>query len=160
MQMLLKQAFGKPVHGICFAPHSTCHCHCMLMQLPAAEVLLQHSRNVCLSPQLSTKLADKRPACMQQPAVLWSTTHTMHLCVLQELFLHSPCPTAALQMRKDLQHWPQALFLANQLDPTQIPPLACNYAQVSSVCLYTDRHVCLQHRSASTAWVSSWQLAR
>ncbi|KAL0039283.1 hypothetical protein WJX79_001413 [Trebouxia sp. C0005] len=47
----------------------------------------------------------------------------------QELFLHSPCPTAALQMRKDLQHWPQALFLANQLDPTQIPPLACNYAQ-------------------------------
>ncbi|KAL0053124.1 hypothetical protein WJX82_001225 [Trebouxia sp. C0006] len=47
----------------------------------------------------------------------------------QELFLHSPCPTAALQMRKDLQHWPQALSLASQLDPTQISPLACNYAQ-------------------------------
>ncbi len=49
---------------------------------------------------------------------------------MQELFLGSPCPTAALQMRKDLQHWPQALSLAQQLDPTPIPPLACNYAQV------------------------------
>lgn len=49
---------------------------------------------------------------------------------VQELFLHSPCPTAALQMRKDLQHWPQALSLANQFDPSQTPLLACNYAQV------------------------------
>ena len=54
--------------------------------------------------------------------------------VLQELFLRSPCPTAALQMRKDLQHWPQALSLAHQLDPSQVPGLACSYAQVSSHC--------------------------
>ena len=51
--------------------------------------------------------------------------------MVQELFLRSPCPTAALQMRKDLQHWPQALSLAHQLDPTQVPGLACSYAQVS-----------------------------
>ncbi|KAL3149725.1 hypothetical protein ABBQ38_013551 [Trebouxia sp. C0009 RCD-2024] len=48
---------------------------------------------------------------------------------MQELFLRSPCPTAALQMRRDLQHWPQALSLAHQLDPTQVPTLACSYAQ-------------------------------
>lgn len=50
--------------------------------------------------------------------------------MLQELFLRSPCPTAALQMRKDLQQWPQALSLAHQLDPLQVAPIACKYAQV------------------------------
>lgn len=34
-------------------------------------------------------------------------------------------------MRKDLQHWLQALSLAHQLDPSQVPALACSYAQVS-----------------------------
>ncbi len=125
-------------------------------KIPAAKFLLQHGRSMCLSPQLSTQ------ACRQASSVYATASCAMvdqshHCtCLLQELFLHSPCPTAALQMRKDLQHWPQALSLANQLDPTQIPPLACNYAQVSSVCFYTKRHaVCLQHRSSSTAWVSS-----
>lgn len=54
---------------------------------------------------------------------------------MQDMFLRSPCPTAALQMRKDLQHWPQALALAQQLDPSQIAPLACSYAQVGGCSL-------------------------
>ena len=61
---------------------------------------------------------------------------------MQELFLRSPCPTAALQMRKDLQHWPQELSLAHQQDPTQVPGLACSYAQVG---------LCLRQSLAYTA---------
>ena len=52
------------------------------------------------------------------------------LAGLQELFLRSSCPAAALQMRKDLQQWGEALALAQQLDPAAAGPLARQYAQV------------------------------
>ena len=55
------------------------------------------------------------------------------LAGLQELFLRSSCPAAALQMRKDLQQWAEALALAQQLDPTAAGPLARQYAQVRCV---------------------------
>ncbi|KAK9830069.1 hypothetical protein WJX72_009571 [[Myrmecia] bisecta] len=47
----------------------------------------------------------------------------------QDLFLASSVPVAALEMRRDLQQWAEALKLAQQLDPTQIGPIARQYAQ-------------------------------
>ena len=57
-------------------------------------------------------------------------SNTEDLAGLQELFLRSSCPAAALQMRKDLQQWAEALALAQQLDPAAAGPLARRYAQV------------------------------
>lgn len=48
--------------------------------------------------------------------------------VAQELFLKSSRPLAALEMRKDLKHWPQALALAEQLDPGSIPAIGAEHA--------------------------------
>ncbi|CAK9101199.1 WD repeat-containing protein 19 (Intraflagellar transport 144 homolog) [Durusdinium trenchii] len=47
----------------------------------------------------------------------------------QEFFLSSPVPGAALEMRKDLLHWEQALKLAEKVDPSQIPSISVEYAQ-------------------------------
>lgn len=47
----------------------------------------------------------------------------------EEWFLKSTKPTAALDMRRDLLQWDQALTLAKKLDPTQIPSIAREYAQ-------------------------------
>jgi len=47
----------------------------------------------------------------------------------QELFLSSSRPVSALEMRRDLLHWDQALKLANTLDPSQLPYISVEYAQ-------------------------------
>ncbi|KAI1887644.1 hypothetical protein AGOR_G00192430 [Albula goreensis] len=46
----------------------------------------------------------------------------------QDLYLASTCPIAALEMRRDLQHWDSALKLAKRLAPTQIPFISKEYA--------------------------------
>lgn len=46
----------------------------------------------------------------------------------QELFLRSSQPKAALEMRKDLKHWSEALKLAEQLDPDAIPLISKEHA--------------------------------
>ncbi|XP_073252735.1 WD repeat-containing protein 19-like [Porites lutea] len=47
----------------------------------------------------------------------------------QDLFLGSTYPLAALEMRRDLLHWDQALELAKSLAPEQIPYISREYAQ-------------------------------
>lgn len=47
----------------------------------------------------------------------------------QELFLTSSRPVTALEMRRDLLHWDQALKLARTLAPEQVPELSVEYAQ-------------------------------
>nr|CAD7423460.1 unnamed protein product [Timema monikensis] len=47
----------------------------------------------------------------------------------QEWYLMSSRPVAALDMRRDLLQWDQALQLASKLAPDQIPYIACEYAQ-------------------------------
>jgi WD repeat-containing protein 19 len=51
----------------------------------------------------------------------------MHL-LLQELFLRSSRPLAALEMRKDLKHWQEALSLAQQLAPDSVASLSKEHA--------------------------------
>ncbi|XP_014378025.1 WD repeat-containing protein 19 isoform X1 [Alligator sinensis] len=46
----------------------------------------------------------------------------------QDLYLASTCPIAALEMRRDLQHWDSALQLARRLAPDQIPFISKEYA--------------------------------
>nr|XP_045017612.1 WD repeat-containing protein 19 isoform X2 [Jaculus jaculus] len=46
----------------------------------------------------------------------------------QDLYLASNCPMAALEMRRDLQHWDSALQLAKRLAPDQIPFISKEYA--------------------------------
>ncbi|NWH83666.1 WDR19 protein, partial [Aegithalos caudatus] len=46
----------------------------------------------------------------------------------QDLYLASSCPIAALEMRKDLQHWDRALQLAKLLAPDQMPFISKEYA--------------------------------
>nr|XP_020772226.1 WD repeat-containing protein 19 isoform X3 [Odocoileus virginianus texanus] len=46
----------------------------------------------------------------------------------QDLYLASSCPIAALEMRRDLQHWDSALQLAKRLAPDQIPFISKEYA--------------------------------
>lgn len=59
-----------------------------------------------------------------------------HICLLlgeytdaQKLFLSSSRPLAALEMRRDLLQWEQALTLAKTLAPNQIPLISREYAQ-------------------------------
>lgn len=59
-----------------------------------------------------------------------------HLSVLfnefsqaQDLFLSSSDPICALQLRRDLFHWDQALRLAETLSPEQVPELSLEYAK-------------------------------
>ncbi|KAK8722853.1 hypothetical protein OTU49_012085 [Cherax quadricarinatus] len=47
----------------------------------------------------------------------------------QDLYLRSSMPVAALEMRRDLLHWDQALHLAKKLAPDQIPYISREYAQ-------------------------------
>ncbi|KAJ8599437.1 hypothetical protein CTAYLR_008001 [Chrysophaeum taylorii] len=47
----------------------------------------------------------------------------------QDLFLSSSRPVTALEMRRDLLHWDQALKLAHTLDPDQEPYISVEYAQ-------------------------------
>ncbi|XP_075857300.1 WD repeat-containing protein 19 isoform X4 [Microcebus murinus] len=46
----------------------------------------------------------------------------------QDLYLASSCPVAALEMRRDLQHWDSALQLAKRLAPDQTPFISKEYA--------------------------------
>ncbi|XP_015201422.1 WD repeat-containing protein 19 isoform X2 [Lepisosteus oculatus] len=46
----------------------------------------------------------------------------------QDLYLASSCPVAALEMRRDLQHWDSALQLAKRLAPAQIAFISKEYA--------------------------------
>ncbi len=47
----------------------------------------------------------------------------------QELFLMSTKPLAALEMRRDLLHWDQALKLARTLAEDQVAGISVSYAQ-------------------------------
>lgn len=47
---------------------------------------------------------------------------------MQELLLRSSRPLAALEMRRDLKHWQQALSLAQQLAPGSIAALSKEHA--------------------------------
>lgn len=47
----------------------------------------------------------------------------------EEWYMKSSQPTAALEMRRDLLQWDQALQLAKKLDPNQIPNISREYAQ-------------------------------
>jgi WD repeat-containing protein 19 len=46
----------------------------------------------------------------------------------QESFLRSRRPLAALEMRRDLKHWPQALALARRLDPGAVAGVSRQHA--------------------------------
>jgi len=48
--------------------------------------------------------------------------------VAQKSFLQSSEPIAALELRRDLQHWEESLSLANRLAPERIPEIAREYA--------------------------------
>ncbi|XP_026990682.2 WD repeat-containing protein 19 [Tachysurus fulvidraco] len=57
----------------------------------------------------------------------------------QELYLSSSYPMAALEMRRDLQHWDSALQLAKRLHPDEIPFISKEYAiQLEFVGDYTN----------------------
>ena len=47
----------------------------------------------------------------------------------QDLFLSSSRPLSALEMRRDLLHWDQALKLATTLSPAAVPEISVEYAQ-------------------------------
>lgn len=47
----------------------------------------------------------------------------------QEWFLQSSYPSAALEMRRDLLQWDQALQLAKKMAPEQIAMISREYAQ-------------------------------
>jgi hypothetical protein len=47
----------------------------------------------------------------------------------QEFFLASSAPQAALELRRDLLQWDQALQLANTLAPEEVPIISREYAQ-------------------------------
>ena len=47
----------------------------------------------------------------------------------QELFLASTRPVTALEMRRDLLHWDQALKLAHTLAPQQVPDISVQFAR-------------------------------
>lgn len=47
----------------------------------------------------------------------------------QQWFLSSNYPKAALEMRRDLLQWDQALLLSKKIAPDQIPYLSREYAQ-------------------------------
>ncbi|XP_034967788.2 WD repeat-containing protein 19 isoform X1 [Zootoca vivipara] len=54
--------------------------------------------------------------------------YTNNFNLAQDLYLASSCPIAALEMRRDLQHWDNALQLAKRLAPDTIPLLSKEYA--------------------------------
>jgi WD repeat-containing protein 19 len=53
--------------------------------------------------------------------------------LVQELFLKSSAPRAALEMRVDLKHWQEALRLAQQMDPEAVPVICKEQAQMMEV---------------------------
>ncbi|PIK59918.1 putative WD repeat-containing protein 19, partial [Apostichopus japonicus] len=67
----------------------------------------------------------------------------------QDLFISSSRPIAALDMRRDLLHWDQALKLAKTLDPSQIPYISKEYAQQLE---FLGDSLSLTMRRESQAW--------
>ena len=53
----------------------------------------------------------------------------MDYSMAQDLFLSSSRPLSALEMRRDLLHWDQALKLATTLSPNAVPEISVEYAQ-------------------------------
>ena len=53
----------------------------------------------------------------------------MDYSMAQDLFLSSSRPLSALEMRRDLLHWDQALKLATTLSPAAVPEISVEYAQ-------------------------------
>lgn len=51
----------------------------------------------------------------------------------QDLFMRSSYPKAALEMRRDLKHWEEAMKLAEQMDPDSIGSISRNYAGMLEV---------------------------
>ena len=66
----------------------------------------------------------------------------------QEVFLQSARPLAALEMRKDLKHWDQAMQLATKLAPEQLPGLSAECAGL------------LEHRGEFEAALQNYEQAR
>lgn len=62
------------------------------------------------------------------PAFATPRLSSRALC-LQEYFLRSTQPVAALDMRADLMQWDQALLLSQKLDPGRSSRIAYEYAQ-------------------------------
>ena len=63
-----------------------------------------------------------------------------HICAIfqqfddaQNFFTRSSNPMLALEMRRDLMHWDQALKLAESLAPEQVPLLSKEYAQAARI---------------------------
>jgi hypothetical protein len=101
---------------------------------------------------------------------------------LQELLLRSSRPLAALEMRRDLKHWPQALSLAQQLAPGSIAALSkehaamlemvgehaearTHYQQVGGNCCHASSancscHSCRLQLLVSIAWHAADQVVR
>ncbi|GMH58387.1 hypothetical protein TrST_g1003 [Triparma strigata] len=53
----------------------------------------------------------------------------MDYSMAQDLFLSSSRPLSALEMRRDLLHWDQALKLATTLSPSSVPEISVEFAQ-------------------------------
>ena len=53
----------------------------------------------------------------------------MDYTMAQDLFLSSSRPLSALEMRRDLLHWDQALKLATTLSPQAVPEISVEYGQ-------------------------------
>ena len=70
---------------------------------------------------------------------------TIQCLTWQDLYLRSSTPVAALEMRRDLLHWDQALQLAKKLSPDQIPFISREYAQQLEFmyCIFCLKYLCL-----------------
>ena len=78
----------------------------------------------------------------------------------QELFLQSSRPVAALEMRRDLLQWEQALKLAKTLAPEQVPYLSREFAQQLEFKASTSRRSPCTPRGCRRARSSSSRAAR
>eukprot|EP00163_Fabomonas_tropica_P013367 TRINITY_DN2487_c0_g1_i2.p1 TRINITY_DN2487_c0_g1~~TRINITY_DN2487_c0_g1_i2.p1 ORF type:complete len:1366 (-),score=364.25 TRINITY_DN2487_c0_g1_i2:113-4210(-) len=99
----------------------------------ALEVL-----DIDMALRISRKLADVGMVFELQKLIHIENKHLLggHVALLlgdyqtaQTLFLQSPNPVAALDMRRDLLQWDSALQLAKTLAPEEIPFISRQYAQ-------------------------------
>jgi hypothetical protein len=67
-----------------------------------------------------------RRCCSCGHGVEYGYAHAV--CASQELLLRSSRQVAALEMRQDLKHWPEALALAQRLAPDRVPALSKEHA--------------------------------
>ncbi|KAJ3283607.1 WD repeat-containing protein 19 [Borealophlyctis nickersoniae] len=69
----------------------------------------------------------------------------------QELFLDSPNPLAALELRRNLLHWEQALSLATNLAPDEVTVIAREYAQQLEFDEKYSEAIAMYERALSTS---------